>query len=123
MLNYELSTSVLFLLASLGPLFLMLSMLASILFTPYMLYVLYKEEKNGWVISFFVVNLLIVGVNFLPIDSMIFKSSSNYIALGFFYFYCFLLRLEMVDWIKDKLAKEQREYELQNEHINKNLEI
>lgn len=113
-LNYELSTSTLLLLAGLGPLFIVIAMLTSLLFTPYMLYVLYKDEKYGWIITFSLFVIIPTLLNFIQVDSMMFKSSLNYVVLGMFYFYCFLLRFSVKDWLEEEFAKRQREYEMQD---------
>lgn len=113
-LNFELSTSTLLLFASLGPLFIVIMMLTSLLFAPYMLYVLYKDEKYGWIITFSMFVVIPTLLNFSQINSMMFKSSLNYIVLGMFYFYCFLLRFSVKDWLEEEFAKRRREYEMQD---------
>ena len=53
-LNFELSSSVLFALSFFYPVMLFLSIWASILFAPFMLYVLVKEKKFGWITIFLI---------------------------------------------------------------------
>jgi hypothetical protein len=98
-LKYELSSSVLLLLSWLGSLLILLATFAAILFTPYMLTILFKEKKFGWVTSFIITVLL------PAVFIWIYFSGSDYsyflflIPLAFFYFYCFLLRITVHDWL------------------------
>jgi hypothetical protein len=111
-LNYELSTTALFFLPVLGPIFMMIT---SILFTPYMLHVLYNEKKYGWIIFFSIIVIFPTLLNFSHIESSLFKSLINIIILGIVYTYYFILRLTINDWVKEDLAKRVLEYEIQNE--------
>ncbi len=101
-LNYQLSTTVLFLLWYGGALTLGIVTIAAILFSPYMLYILYLEKKNGWII-FFVVLVL------LPIIAIILSSISEllFIPLALVYFYYFLLKFVVRDWIQERNAKRE----------------
>jgi len=103
-LNYQLSTTVLLILMYAGGFTLLGITVAAIIFSPYMLYVLYLEKKNGWIV-FFVIMVLI------PIIVIILSSVFEllFIPLGLVYFYYFLLKFVVRDWIQEKNAK----YELQ----------
>ena len=107
-LNYQLSTTVLLILMYAGGFTLLGITVAAIIFSPYMLYVLYLEKKNGWII-FFVVLVL------LPIITIILSSILVllFIPLGLVYFYYFLLKFVVRDWIQEKNAK----YELQKQML------
>lgn len=105
-LNYQLSTTLLFVLWYGGVLTLLTVTIAAILFSPYMLYVLYLEKKNGWITSFVVIVLLpIIGIILSPMIELLF------IPLALVYFYYFLLKFVVRDWIQEKNAK----YELQKQ--------
>ncbi len=94
-LGYELSTMLLFLLSSFWALALILTAIAAVLFTPFMLKILIEERRFGWIIFF----LIIVGTPLLLlmfVDSYAFVL--QYAALGMFYFYCFILRFAIRDW-------------------------
>lgn len=67
-----------------------------------MLYVLFLEKKNGWII-FFVVLVL------LPIIAIILSSILEllFIPLALAYFYYFLLKFVVRDWIQERNAKRE----------------
>ena len=95
-LNFELSTTVLLFLQYSG-FTLILVVLAAIIFTPIMLKALYDEERFGWLIFFGI----IVGIPLLALPFFINTQWFGIVAfvpLGSFYFYCFLLRLVIMDW-------------------------
>ena len=98
-LKYELSSSVLLLLWWLWGLAIFLATAAALIFAPFMIYILYKERKFGWIIFFFLIVIL-------PLILIIaFTLHSNYFAflifipLALFYFYCFTLRITVADWL------------------------
>jgi hypothetical protein len=85
-----------------------LAIIAAILFAPFMLYVLFKEKRYGWIIFFIIIVLLP-----LLIDVLFFYHTNVYLILLFiplalFYFYCFLLRITIRDWMQEKNAKNER---------------
>ena len=99
-LNYEHSTSILLFLQGNVWIALPLVIIAAVLFTPYMLYVLYTERRFGWIITFVIIVIL-------PFVLFYFFSRESYaleafmlIPFIFFYFYCLLVRLSVNEWIK-----------------------
>ena len=107
-LNYQLSTTLLFLLWYGGGLTLLAVTIAAVLFSPYMLYVLYLEKKTGWITFFVVLVLLpIIGIILSPMIELLF------VPLALVYFYYFLLKFVVRDWIQEKNAK----YELQKQML------
>lgn len=75
---------------------------AVILFTPYMLYVLYINEKKGWIFGF----LIWMGISFLP---LLFLTAESLIAIVlyytplFFYFlYCWVLKMKVGEWLLEE---------------------
>ena len=97
-LDYELSTIMLMLLSWFWNIAIILMIIAAILFTPYMLKVLFEEKRYGWIIFFFLMVLLPAsGAFFLNIDSS-YKFVIELIPLALFYFYCFVLRIAIKDW-------------------------
>lgn len=101
-LNYQLSTTVLFLLWYGGSLTLGIVTIAAILFSPYMLYILYLEKKNGWLIFFVVLVLLpIIAITLSSVSELLF------IPLALVYFYYFLLKFVVRDWIQERNAKRE----------------
>ncbi|MFA7229021.1 MAG: hypothetical protein WC061_08295 [Melioribacteraceae bacterium] len=110
-LNYELSSSVLFLLAFVSVFAIPLLMLAAIVFTPIMLFDLYKSNKKGWIAAFVVIVIvplliiLIIGMNSGDIKTFLF------IPLAPFYLYTFLLKLSVNERVQELKAREQYEKE------------
>lgn len=104
-LNYHISTGVLFLLSFFGGIFLTIASLAAIIFTPYPIYVLILEKKIWWIVAFIII------VIFPTLLALIFFKQyftfALIISLACFYFYSFLLRLSVNGWIKEYNWKQQ----------------
>jgi hypothetical protein len=97
-LDYELSTIMLLLLTWFWNLALFLMIIAAILFTPFMLKILFQERRFGWIVFFFLMVILpAAAALFVNIDST-YKFAIELIPLALFYFYCFILRLAIKDW-------------------------
>jgi hypothetical protein len=106
-LNYEISGAILFFLAFAFFGFIFIASAAAIIFTPFMLYVLFQENRKSWIIIF----VIIVGIPVLLLLISSLTSEFNRIllllSLGLFYLYCFLLRLEVNNWVQEDMAKRQ----------------
>ena len=106
-LNYGLSSSILLLLAYASGITLILALIAATIFTPYMVYIFIKEKKITWIISF----LVIVIIPFIICIIIGLKTGyitvSMSIPLGFFYFYCFVLKLTVNEQLKEVIVKEE----------------
>lgn len=106
-LNYELSTSVLYFLSYAWGITLTLAIIAAVIFIPFILYIFIKARKVSWLISFCViviipvVGCIIIGLKFDNFLILIL------IPLGFFYFYCFIMKLVINDHIKEIIAREK----------------
>lgn len=111
-LNYELSTSILYFLHYLGVfIVIFLALAAALIFTPFMLIVLFKENKIGWII-FFIILVILPLIIFTTVAIMFkFGQPLPLIPLGLFYFYCFLLRYEVNGWLREINAKNQYQIE------------
>ncbi|MEE9430986.1 MAG: hypothetical protein V3V16_08105 [Melioribacteraceae bacterium] len=99
-LNYQLGTAALFVLTYAGGFTLWLATIAALIFLPYLLFILFKENRNGWIIAFAVVVVIPFLISFL----ISLKMGNNFfliIALAFFYLYCFMLKYSVTDWIKE----------------------
>lgn len=97
-LDYELSTFILMLLSWFVHFALLLAIIAAVIFTPFMLKVMFEERRFGWIVFFFLMVIFpAAGVLFLNIDSA-YKAVAELISLALFYFYCFILRLAIKDW-------------------------
>lgn len=90
--------------------------IAAILFAPYIFYVLINEKRYGWIVTFFAMVMIpLVGGYFIFKDTLAFEASIL-IPLGIFYFYCYLIKFAVDDWIrkynwKMQLEKQRREKE------------
>ena len=88
-------------------LFLWLIAAAAILFTPYIFYVLIKERKFGWIITFFVMIIIpLLFVHFKFLDAL-FHDEIILIPLAFFYFYCFLIKYDVDRWLSDYYSHQE----------------
>ncbi|MBU2494681.1 MAG: hypothetical protein KJ571_18825 [Bacteroidetes bacterium] len=106
-LNYEVSGLVLFILSFQVFIFIFLASAAVLIFTPFMLYVLYTEKKKGWLILFIIIvfiPLMVLIVSFIFIE---FSRPMLFISIGLFYFYFFLLRFDVNEWVREAGAKNQ----------------
>ena len=117
-LNYELSTSILFLLSFFTFILIALASAAMIIFTPFMVYIFVKLRKATWVITFGIIVILpltlsvIIGLEIGHI--IIFLA----ISLICFYFYCFMLKYIVNDQLKELQASEELELRRQYEKTN-----
>jgi hypothetical protein len=98
-LKYELSSSLLFLLSFFGLMFVFVLVFFALIFTPFMLYVLYKEKRKGWIIFFFILIsspfvLLFAGSQYLLV--------AGFLSLATFYLFCFLLKFASDEWVKER---------------------
>lgn len=73
----------------------------AVVFAPYMLLVLYKEGKRGWLIFFAVLVGAPVALTFIHTGSQMFDAFLDFMPLLAFYFYCYLLRFSVREWISD----------------------
>jgi hypothetical protein len=115
-LNYELSASLLFFFSFVVWIFLFIAILIAGIFIPYLIYVLLKEGRHGWILSFNVMILtpLIISILFLPSYFSIFLL----LSVALFYCYCFFLRITINEWIRERNWRlqliEQREISASN---------
>lgn len=78
-----------------------LIILAAVLFTPFIIYVLIKERRWGWLIAFFFIAILPFIISYLVSYGSISFEAMMLVPFIFYYFYCFLIRLSVNQWIKD----------------------
>lgn len=120
-LNYNISTGALFILSFLTFGLIFLVAIAAIIFTPFMLSVLYKENKKGWIISF----LVLVLIPFIVTTTFTFLGLTSFpwflIIIALFYFYCFFLRLEVNNWVRERRVKLQ--YLLEKQRRDEETEV
>jgi hypothetical protein len=97
-LDYELSSLLLMLLSWFWSFSIILLTLAAILFTPFMLKILFDEKRYGWIIFFTLIVIIPAVTFFFILDDVSYKSIFELIPLALFYLYCFVLRLAVKDW-------------------------
>jgi len=98
-LNYELSTFLLYILSLLAVVALIPMIIAAIFFTPYMLFALYKSNRWGWIVAFLILVILPFIITFIIGLVSGYLLALTLIPFGLFYFYCFMLRIVVGDWI------------------------
>lgn len=106
-LNYQLSSILLFFLSFFVFIFIFLAALASVIFIPYMLYILFNEKKYGWIIFFALIVILPVFTILILWSSVPVLKLMLLVIIGVFYFYCFILRVEVNNWAKETRAKNE----------------
>ena len=115
-LYFELSTSAGFILSSFWPINLYIIIAAAILFTPYMLYVLIKERKYGWIVIFFLMVVLPYPIIYLIIGEYILLTAWLLLPVIPFYLYCFLIKFSVDDWLREynweqQLVEQRKEWD------------
>lgn len=97
-LDYELSTSVLYVISWFWGIAIFLMTIAAFIFTPLLIKVLLEEKKYGWMITFFVLIIIpTIGLFIININSE-YKTIAGLVILALFYFYCFTLKMVIKDW-------------------------
>jgi len=99
-LDYELSTSTLILLSWFWNITIIVAAITAIIFTPFMLKILFEERRFGWIITFIILVILPTG-GILFIDNTLgYQYIFGGVILVLFYFYCFVLRFVIKDWMQ-----------------------
>lgn len=106
-LNYEIASSVLFLFSFFAWFLIFLITAAAIVFTPFMLYALYQENRKGWIIFFVIIVVIPFILSIILQFTVSFIFPWFLIVLVFFYLYCFLLRMEVNNWVREKRSRLQ----------------
>jgi multidrug efflux pump subunit AcrB len=115
-LNFELSGAILYAISFMNEIALLLSTILAIVFTPFMLYVLYKTRKYGWSIFFAVIILIPLVVSLLIFKLSMYLQLFLLIELGLTYLFYFILRFAVNEWCEEINARKlrilhQKEYE------------
>ena len=120
-LNYQFSTSLLFVASFFGGFIIDVAILASIILVPMMLYMFIKLKKKAWLLTFLIFVILpsiatiIVGYKLGLLMGFIF------IPLAFYLLYCFMLKNVINDRLEELLAKERLAIEREAERENNKL--
>jgi len=120
-LNYELSTAVFYFLSYAWGFTLLLAIIAATLFTPFLLFVLFKEKKIAWLISFFIsviiplIICIILGVIYGHLAAFIL------VPLGFFYLFCFVFKYSVNDRLAELKAREDLNRKREERRLEKEI--
>ena len=120
-LNYQLSTSLLCFFSYAWVITLVLAIIAAAVFAPFMLYIFYKTRKISWIISFIIIVMvpmvicIFLGLQFGNLSAFVL------IPLGFFYLYCFIIKLILNDQLEEIIAGEELEKQISEEQKEKEL--
>jgi hypothetical protein len=106
---FELSTAVLIIFNFFWALTLAIVIVAALLFTPYMLYVLFKEKHYGWISFFFFIFVLPYIILLLLFYNYILLTAWLLAPIPLLYCYYFVLKYSVDDWLKEYDAHEQLE--------------
>jgi len=128
-LNYQLSAGMLMLftyilgplIVTIKPYFILLIIIVSILFIPYMLFVLSNARKYGWIFFFCLIVLLPLLTTFILMNNSNLYYAILLVLFGVFFFYCFLLRFAVNDWVNENNRKTQRLRERLDDEMNRNI--
>jgi len=102
-----------FLLQFLWQITLFLAAFAAILFTPYLLFVLVREKKYFWLGLFIAIVILPMLIILLFLSEHLFYLAFIQIPLLLFYLYCFMLRFDANEWLREINWKIYRQTEKQ----------
>jgi hypothetical protein len=121
-LFFEISTSAAFILQAFWPINLYIIISAAILFTPYMIYVLFKERKYVWIIMFFLVVVLPYPILYAIVGDYILLPGWMLLPIIPFYFYCFIIKFSVEDWLSDYSAEQELIRQRKEEEKQKRIE-
>jgi hypothetical protein len=96
---------------------------AAAILTPYIFYVLIKEERYGWIVTYLImIPFPLVAGYFIFKDTLAFEAALL-IPLLSFYLYCYLIKYAVDDWIRQynwtrqlMQQKEDRIERMEDEH-------
>ena len=114
-LNYNFSTSLLFILSFFGGILLAAAVIAMILFTFLLLYVFMKLKKISWIISFGIVVIIPLTISIIIGLEIGYLYAFLLVSLGFYYFYCFTLKYIVNERLNELIAHDELELERKSE--------
>ena len=85
--------------------------LAAILFTPYLLYVLIKERRYVWISTFTITVVIPYPILVLILGDYVLLKAWLLVPVILFYFYCFIIKYSVNDWLREYYAHQQLEEE------------
>jgi len=81
----------------------------AVIFTPYLFYVLIKEKRYSWMIAFFFMIAVPYIIILLVFFDFVLLSAWLILPIILYYFYCFLIKYSVDDWLKEYYAHEAYE--------------
>ncbi len=79
---------------------LLIFIIAAIILTPYMFYVLVKEERYGWILTYFMMIPLPLTAGYFIFRETLAFEAALLLPLLSFYLYCYLIKYAVDDWIR-----------------------
>ncbi len=78
-----------------------------VIFTPYIIYVLTKEKRYGWLTTYIMFVVLPGVISLLVIHGGIFAALWMPLLMLPFYLYCFLIKFSVEEWLREYRAEQQ----------------
>ena len=72
-----------------------------VLVTPFIFYVLYREKRYGWLVAYFIIVILPLVIFYGIFQDMIEYIIWLPVYMVPFYFYCFLIKFSVDEWIRE----------------------
>ncbi len=72
--------------------------IAAVIFIPVLITTLLQEKRYGWITAFFISVVLLPLIAYLTLQNPTWIWIAAMTSLGFFYFYCGILRLVIREW-------------------------
>jgi hypothetical protein len=79
--------------------FLIAITISAILFSPYMLYILFMEKKKKWILSLFIFVVIPFVLAYMMFQQFIFIMMGAFPPILFYGIYCHLLKKEVKSWL------------------------
>ena len=98
-LNFELTGGILFFLSFFYVFAFYLLGFAMLIFIPYLLFILYREDRYGWIAALFILVVLPAVIGNIVISQTMLGFVLNYSIIGIFFLYCFALKLTIPQWM------------------------
>ena len=73
--------------------------ISAVLFSPYILYILFIEKKWKWILSFFVFVVIPFVLAYMIFQKFFFSMMGVFLPILFYGIYCYLLKTEVQSWL------------------------
>jgi len=97
--------------------------LTAIIASPFILWILSKEKRNGWIIGFIVSVVIPLLFVFLLFGVNTFRNQSVFLPILFYSVFCYMLNSEVKDWLNEYYSHQNRleQKRLKEERIKNGL--